>query len=132
MKRIYSSHNLAAVHHAKNVLETEGIQAVVKNEMLSSAMGELPPAECQAELWVLALHAERATRILRFESWTEGEPWRCPAWLNAERRSRVSARRRNDQFRSISDCTARRGLMTPRALSSSMARSSARCPRMML
>ena len=79
MKRIYSSFNLAAVHHAKNVLETEGIRAVVKNEMLSSAMGELPPAECQAELWVLALHAERAARILRFERWTDSAPWRCPA-----------------------------------------------------
>ena len=44
MKRIYSSFNLAAVHHAKNVLQAEGISAVVKNEMLSSAMGELPPA----------------------------------------------------------------------------------------
>ena len=79
MKRVYSSFNLAAVHHARNVLETEGIRAVVKNEILSSAMGELPPAECQAELWVLALHAERALRILRFERWTEGAPWHCAA-----------------------------------------------------
>jgi hypothetical protein len=79
VKRVYSSFNLAAVHHARNVLEAEGIRAVVKNEMLSSAMGELPPAECQAELWVLSLHAERATRILRFEGWSEGAPWRCPA-----------------------------------------------------
>lgn len=53
MKRIYSSFNLAAVHHARNLLETEGIRAVVKNEFLSSAMGDLPPAECQAEVWVL-------------------------------------------------------------------------------
>ena len=53
LKRIYSSHNLAAVHHARNLLETEGIRAVVKNEFLSSAMGDLPPAECQAEVWVL-------------------------------------------------------------------------------
>ena len=77
MKRIYSSFNLAAVHHAKNVLEAEGIRAVVKNEMLSSAMGELPPAECQAELWVLVEHAERATGILRFERGAGEVPWRC-------------------------------------------------------
>ena len=43
MQRVYSSFNLLAVHHAKNVLETEGIRATVKNEHLSSAMGELPP-----------------------------------------------------------------------------------------
>ena len=78
MKRIYSSHNLAAVHHARNVLEAEGIRAVVKNEILSSAMGELPPAECQAELWVVVQHADRASRILRFEQ-AGGTPWRCPA-----------------------------------------------------
>jgi hypothetical protein len=53
LKRIYSSFNLAAVHHARNLLENEGIRAVVKNEFLSSAMGDLPPAECQAEVWVL-------------------------------------------------------------------------------
>jgi hypothetical protein len=79
LKRIYSSFDLAAVHHAKNVLEAEGIGAVVKNEMLSSAMGELPPAECQAELWVLVQHADRAARILRFERWTEGAQWGCSA-----------------------------------------------------
>ena len=84
MKRIYSSFNLAAVHHAKNVLETEGIRAVVKNEMLSSAMGELPPAECQAELWVLVQHAERAAGILRFERWTDGAPWRCPVCAESQ------------------------------------------------
>ena len=77
MKRIYSSHNLVAVHHARNVLEAEGIRAVVKNEILSSAMGELPPAECQAELWVRAAEAERAGKILKFELRTDETAWRC-------------------------------------------------------
>lgn len=77
MKRIYSSHNLVAVHHARNVLEAEGIRAVVKNEMLSSAMGELPPAECQAELWVRAAEADRAETILRYEN--KGTAWSCPS-----------------------------------------------------
>jgi len=77
LKRIYSSHNLVAVHHARNLLEAEGIRAVVKNEILSSAMGELPPAECQAELWVRATEAERAERIIRYELHPEGAAWRC-------------------------------------------------------
>jgi hypothetical protein len=78
LKRIYSSHNLVAVHHAKNVLEAEGIRALVKNEILSSAMGELPPAECLAELWVRRTDAERAERVLReaFLSKT-GPAWTC-------------------------------------------------------
>ena len=78
MRRVYSSFNLLAVHHAKNVLETEGIRATVKNEHLSSAMGELPPAECQAELWVLCDDdAPRAERLLRHGPQADGAPWRC-------------------------------------------------------
>jgi len=76
LKRIYSSFNLAAVHHAKNVLESEGIRAVVKNEMLSSAMGELPPAECQAQLWVDAADARRAQEILAQQT-VSGPDWVC-------------------------------------------------------
>ena len=77
MKRIYSSFNLAAVHHAKNLLATEGIRAVVKNEYLSSAMGDLPPAECQAELWLLdPRDAARAEELL-FRPRARAEDWTC-------------------------------------------------------
>ena len=81
MKRIYSSFNLAAVHHARNFLEAEGIRAVVKNEMLSSAMGELPPAECQVEVWVLhESEAERADLVLKSSFSSKDEPpWSCPS-----------------------------------------------------
>ena len=65
------------VHHAKNLLAAEGIRAVVKNEMLSSAMGELPPAECQAELWVLTENdAVRAEEILHAKK-EAGPDWTC-------------------------------------------------------
>jgi hypothetical protein len=80
LKRIYSSFNLAAVHHARNLLEAAGIRAVVRNEYLSSAMGDLPPAECQAELWLLRdLDAERAARILSLQEHAEETPWDCSA-----------------------------------------------------
>ena len=80
MKRVFSSFNLAAVHHARNLLEADGIRAVVKNELLSSAMGELPPAECQAEVWVLReADAERAEAALRqyHASVPRGPAWTC-------------------------------------------------------
>jgi len=79
LKRIYSSFNLAAVHHARNLLEAEGIRAVVRNELLSSAMGELPPAECQTELWVVRdSEAARAEAVLRSSlSAKSGPPWAC-------------------------------------------------------
>ena len=76
MKRVFSSFNLQVVHHAKNVLAAQGVRAVVRNEILSSAMGELPPAECQAELWVSASDAARAEEILS-GSETPGPDWTC-------------------------------------------------------
>ena len=77
MKRVFSSHNLVLAHHSRNLLEAEGIRAVVKNQYLSSAMGDLPPAECQAELWVLAdADLWRAERLL-FATEPVGPAWQC-------------------------------------------------------
>jgi hypothetical protein len=75
LKRVFSSHNLQLVHHWKNVLAAEGIGARVRNEMLSSAMGELPPAECQAELWVDDADFAKAQAAL--SAFPAGEDWRC-------------------------------------------------------
>ena len=77
MKRVFSSFNLQLVHHARNLLTAEGIRAVVKNEILSSAMGELPPAECQAELWILnESDFQKAQAILHYQN-HEGPDWTC-------------------------------------------------------
>ena len=66
--RVYVQHLLAA----------EGIRAEVKNLYLSSAMGELPPAECQAEVWVLEdADAQRAEAILNRKPAASGPPWLC-------------------------------------------------------
>ena len=76
MKRVYSSFNQTAVYHARNLLENEGIETLVRNAALSSAMGELPPAECQAELWVLdEQDAARAAAILQRQ--ISGPDWTC-------------------------------------------------------
>jgi len=77
MKRIFSSHNIALVHHSRNLLEAEGVRTEVRNEFLASAMGELPPAECQAELWVLnAADERRALELLRRPP-PGGPDWSC-------------------------------------------------------
>jgi hypothetical protein len=77
LKRVFSSFDRVAVHHARNLLAAEGIRAEVRNEFLSSAMGELPPAECQAELWVLrAEDAMRAEQVLRGPA-PSGPAWNC-------------------------------------------------------
>ena len=79
MRRVFSSFDRVAVHHARNLLEAEGVRSAVRNEMLASAMGELPPAECQAELWVLQdSDAERAEQILRQGRMpATGPAWHC-------------------------------------------------------
>jgi len=78
MKRVFSSFDRIAVHHARNLLASEGIAAEVRNEFLSSAMGDLPPAECQAELWVLReTDAAHAVDILRRPA-PPGPDWGCP------------------------------------------------------
>jgi hypothetical protein len=76
VKRVFSTHNLQLAHHKKNLLEAEGIRAVVRNEMLSSAMGELPPAETQMEVWIVEdRHYERAQEILLARP--AGPDWKC-------------------------------------------------------
>jgi hypothetical protein len=76
LKRVFSSYNQTAVYHARNLLETEGIETLVKNAILSSAMGELPPAECQAELWVMNdSDLKRAEEILSAKP--TGPEWTC-------------------------------------------------------
>jgi len=80
VRRVFSSHDLLAAHHARNLLEAQGIRAVVRNERLASAMGELPPAECQAEVWVMdGREAPRAEQLLREGAPVAGPAWRCAA-----------------------------------------------------
>ena len=77
MKRVFSSHNLVLAHHSRNLLEAEGIKSELRNQILSSAMGELPPAECQAEVWVLKDEdAPRAFGVLRRPA-PAGPDWDC-------------------------------------------------------
>ena len=81
MKRVFGSFNQQVVYHARNLLEAAGIRVLVRNHYLSSAMGELPPAECEAQVWVLdERDAGQAERILRDSlSPHAGPAWRCHA-----------------------------------------------------
>jgi hypothetical protein len=77
VKRIFASYNQQLVHHAKNLLEAAGIRVLVRNQYLSSAMGELPPAECEAQLWVLdEQDFDKAREVLSAQS-PPGPDWIC-------------------------------------------------------
>jgi len=76
VKRVFGSYNQQVVHHKKNLLEAAGIRVLIRNQYLSSAMGELPPAECEAQLWVLDdADAPRAAELLRPPA--AGPDWTC-------------------------------------------------------
>jgi hypothetical protein len=79
--RVFASVNLAEVHHVKNLLQSVGIRTILKNEMLASAIGQLPFTECQPELWVVdPADAERARRLLSegpLRPGEKGNVWQC-------------------------------------------------------
>jgi hypothetical protein len=81
VKRVYGSLNRLLVHHARNLLEAEGIEATVLNENMAGAMGELPFLDCEVELWVVdESRAARAAEILRYGPLSPLEKdagWRC-------------------------------------------------------
>lgn len=83
MKRVYSAQNTLMVDHLKHVLDAEGIDCVVRNRSLSGAAGELPPAECWIELWVvddaqLPGALRLVEKALRKEDRVSGDTWECP------------------------------------------------------
>jgi hypothetical protein len=76
LKRVFSSYDQTAVYHARNLLEAAGVDVLVRNAALSSAMGELPPSECQAELWLLN-DDDFAKAQAVLSARVEGTDWTC-------------------------------------------------------
>ena len=82
MKKIYSSQDRLMTGHMKNILENEEIECIIKNEHLSSILGEIPPIECWAEVWIVGdSQYDRAFQIVE-EALTDQETiqstWICP------------------------------------------------------
>ena len=66
----------------KERLESEGIACLVRNDELSSALGEIPFVECYPELWVVDEEVWPRARLL-LEKWQgagaeTGAAWTCP------------------------------------------------------
>ena len=81
MKKLYSAQDPLMIGHLKNVLESQGIECVIKNTYLAGAVGELPPIECWPELWVVedercneaeAVLKETLSPVVGLE-----KPWKC-------------------------------------------------------
>jgi hypothetical protein len=82
MRKVHSSESMVEIAHLRNVLESDGIACVVRNERLAGAMGEIPFVECWPELWVREPGQALRARGLIDEALRPAaacEPWTCPA-----------------------------------------------------
>ena len=84
MKRLHTFglHEGPLAELTRQRLEQEGVECVVRNYQLSSALGEIPFTECFPELWVVDAEAwPRARKLL--EQWLgespASKPWSCSA-----------------------------------------------------
>jgi len=80
MKKLTSSESLITINHFKNVLESEGIASVIRNEHLGSIVGEMPFVEVWPELWVINdLDFDRALQLIdsAISDESPGAHWNC-------------------------------------------------------
>ena len=81
MKKVTSADSLVMINHYKNLLESEGIAAFLKNEHFGSIMGEIPFQEVWPELWIENdLDLDRAKQLIGIAVLDEESPtadWRC-------------------------------------------------------
>jgi hypothetical protein len=80
VKKVTTSESLITINHYKNLLESEGIAAFLRNHHLGSIVGEMPFTEVWPELWVRDdLDYDRACQLIddsiKDESPQQG--WRC-------------------------------------------------------
>lgn len=67
----------------KEILANEGIDCLVRNDQLSTALGEIPFVECYPELWVVDDETYPRAKLL-LNAWLKqqtqaGADWTCPA-----------------------------------------------------
>ena len=81
MKKVTSVDSLVTINHYKNLLESEGIPAFLKNEHLGSIVGEMPFQEAWPQLWVRNdLDYDRAVQLIDSQNIVAESPtasWRC-------------------------------------------------------
>jgi hypothetical protein len=63
--RLYRASSVPEAHLLSGMLEAEGVRAIVKNELLAGAIGELPMMAALPEVWLVRRKDEaRARKVL--------------------------------------------------------------------
>jgi hypothetical protein len=82
MKLIFSSPDLVAVTHLKDLLESAGIDCVIENEVSSTLSGGVPMSEAVPELWIdddsRLAEAQQIKQDYLGPQSIQGTPWTCP------------------------------------------------------
>ncbi len=69
MKLVFTAATVTEVHLVRGILESEGIEVMIKNEHLAGLAGEIPFFNAWPEVWVVrdeeAGHAERLLKQYR-------------------------------------------------------------------
>ena len=80
MKKVTSADSLIIISHYKNLLQSEGIEAFIRNEHLGSIVGEMPFQEVWPELWVRNdLDLDRARQLIdaSIKEESPADSWAC-------------------------------------------------------
>ena len=81
MKKVYSTYDVLMLHNIKNILESEGIDCVTKNESFAYSSGELPQAKFAPSVWVIdESKYHEASKILKAalsSSSAKSSNWKC-------------------------------------------------------
>ncbi|OHV10916.1 DUF2007 domain-containing protein [Kushneria phosphatilytica] len=78
--RLFCHPDSLLIGHLHNLLENAGIPCELRNWSLAGGAGELPPLECEPELWVAPHNLERAEALISrgFEPDGPEIDWCCP------------------------------------------------------
>jgi len=84
MIRVFSSRYLHEANYIRDGLQQQGIDAIIKNEDLRIATGELPPLDVMPEVWILNPEdVDAATSLIKALSDeaqpVNATPWSCPS-----------------------------------------------------
>jgi hypothetical protein len=78
MKKVFTHENRMIVYNMKNLLQGEGIDALLKNEFSGGGVGDLPAFDIWPELWVEDSYLAQAQSVLRQAAQSNpGAAWLC-------------------------------------------------------
>jgi len=80
MKRVFTADNRALAWHVKNILESNSVEAQVRNDTLHSAQGGIPLTECNPEVWVTNPGDEQVALQIIEEQLNASQAEQAPEW----------------------------------------------------